>query len=83
MEMDRLYNELDWFGKNQIEFIFVCDANFGMLPRDYEIVQKAIKVKQNYGYPHVLSVQGQKMLEKDHIKSRNYCMMVGYTKVVI
>ena len=30
----RLEDEMNWFSKNQIEFIFCCDANFGMFPRD-------------------------------------------------
>ena len=41
MNLDRVYSELDWFSKNKIEFIFCCDANFGMLPRDFEIALKA------------------------------------------
>ncbi len=35
--MDRLKAELDWFSQNKIEFIFCCDANFGILKRDVEI----------------------------------------------
>ena len=60
MEMERLYDELVWFGVNKIEFLFVCDANFGMLQRDYDLVKKAIEVKNTFGYPHVISVQATK-----------------------
>ncbi len=60
MDMDKLEKELMWFAKNKIEFIYVCDANFGMLPRDMEISKKAIEIKKKYGYPHVLSVQTTK-----------------------
>ena len=60
MELDRVFAELDWFSKNKVEFIFCCDANFGMLPRDYEIAKKAVENKKKYGYPHVLSVQNTK-----------------------
>ena len=60
MEMERLELEMEWFGKKNIEFIFVCDANFGMLPRDYSLVKKAIEVKKEFGFPHVLSVQATK-----------------------
>ena len=60
MELERLYLELEWFGQKKIEFIFICDANFGMLPRDLEIVKHAIEIKKIYGYPHVLSVQATK-----------------------
>ena len=60
MELDRVFDELDWFSKKKIEFIFCCDANFGMLPRDYDIALKAVENKKKYGYPHVLSVQNTK-----------------------
>ena len=57
--MDKLEKELMWFAKNKIEFIYVCDANFGMLPRDMEISKKAIEIKKIW-LPHVLSVQTTK-----------------------
>jgi len=60
IEIEKLYKELEWFAKRKIEFIFVCDANFGMLPRDYDISKRAVELKKNYGYPHVLSVQATK-----------------------
>ena len=49
MELDRVFDELDWFSKKKIEFIFCCDANFGMLPRDYDIALKAVENKKKYG----------------------------------
>ena len=60
MDMKKLKAELAWFAEHKIEFIFVCDANFGMLKRDYEIAEYAVAVRKEYGYPHVLSVQTTK-----------------------
>ncbi len=60
MDLDRVFRELDWFSKHKVEFIFCCDANFGMLPRDYEIAKRAAENKKKYGYPKVLSVQNTK-----------------------
>ena len=34
---------------HKVEFIFCCDANFGMLPRDYDLVKYAAKVKSKTG----------------------------------
>lgn len=59
-DIERLYNEIDWFSKNKIEFVFCCDANFGILKRDLDIVRYFIKNKQKYGYPKALSVQSTK-----------------------
>src|SRR5258708_3025399 len=59
-EMDRLRAELDWFSQRKIEFIFCCDANFGILPRDVEIAEYAAANKRASGYPKALSVQNTK-----------------------
>jgi radical SAM superfamily enzyme YgiQ (UPF0313 family) len=59
-EMDRLLGEVDWFAKHRIEFVFCCDANFGILPRDVEIAQYVADSKGDRGYPHALSVQNTK-----------------------
>lgn len=58
--MGRLQAEMNWFADNHIEFIFCCDANFGILARDIEITQFAVDTKGRTGYPHALSVQNTK-----------------------
>ena len=64
-DMDRLFGELDWFSNNKIEFIFCCDANFGLFKkRDLEIVDKVMENKKKYGYPKVFSVQSTKNATK-------------------
>ena len=58
---DRLFLEADWFTQNKIEFIFCCDANFGMYKeRDYAIAKRFADNKRDHGYPHALSVQNTK-----------------------
>jgi len=59
-EFERLINELEWFAKHEIQFVFCCDSNFGILDRDVKIAQNAVKVKRSYGFPHALSVQNTK-----------------------
>lgn len=55
-----LYRELDWFSANKIEFIFCCDANFGILPRDLDLAKRAAANRRKGGYPAALSVQNTK-----------------------
>ncbi|MEK7790073.1 MAG: radical SAM protein [Deltaproteobacteria bacterium] len=57
---ERLFRDIDWFSENKIEFVFCCDANFGIFPRDLEIVQYMAKNKAKYGYPQAFSVQNTK-----------------------
>ena len=59
-DMDRLFRELEWFAEKKIEFIFCCDANFGIMRRDLELAEYAAKVKAQTGYPKALSVQNTK-----------------------
>jgi radical SAM superfamily enzyme YgiQ (UPF0313 family) len=59
-DFERLLREVDWFAGNKVEFIFCCDANYGMLKRDYDITKYVADVKQRFGYPRALSVQNTK-----------------------
>ncbi len=59
-DLERLMREVDWFADHQVQFIFCCDANFGILPRDLEIAQYVAATKQTRGYPIALSVQNTK-----------------------
>ncbi len=57
---ERLYRELEWFGKSGGDIIFCCDANFGMLKRDYELAEFAVLIKKIYKHPRILTVQNTK-----------------------
>ena len=57
---ERIYKEIDWFSEHKIEFVFCCDANFGIFGRDREIAEKVAINKKQYGYPKVFSVQNTK-----------------------
>ncbi len=59
-ELDRLFLELEWFVNNKIEYIFVCDANFGIQKRDVEIAQHVAALRGKTGYPQGFSVQSTK-----------------------
>ncbi|CCQ73094.1 B12-binding domain-containing radical SAM protein [Magnetospira sp. QH-2] len=58
--MERLKAEAEWFSRNRIEFIFCCDANFGILPRDADLARIVAALKADSGYPGALSVQNTK-----------------------
>jgi tRNA A37 methylthiotransferase MiaB len=58
--MDRLKSEADWFAAKKIEYVFCCDANFGIQPRDVDLAKYVAHVKKTTGYPVALSVQNTK-----------------------
>lgn len=57
---ERLFAEVDWFAEKKIEYIFCCDANFGIQKRDVDIANYVADVKKQTGYPVALSVQNTK-----------------------
>ena len=59
-EEERLRAEVDWFAQHQIDFIFCCDANFGIQKRDVDLAKYVAEVKARTGYPKALSVQNTK-----------------------
>ena len=54
--IDRIYKEIEWFSAHKIEYVYCCDANFGALKRDIDIVKKVAKIKNKTGFPKKLSV---------------------------
>lgn len=59
-DLERIRQEANWFADHKIEYIFCADANFGILPRDLDIVNYVAEIKQKKNYPHALSVQNTK-----------------------
>lgn len=55
-DLERVLMEVEWFANHRIEYIFCCDANFGILPRDLEIAKFLAETKKGRGYPHVLNI---------------------------
>lgn len=55
--LERVFAELEWIGKNKCGFVSITDANFGMfVERDNLIADKLLEVQEKYGYPYTFSV---------------------------
>jgi len=65
-DIGRLNLEVAWFAEHNIEFIFCCDSNFGIFPRDMDIVSTVARYKKKTGYPQVLSVQNTKNSDRSY-----------------
>ena len=81
-EADRLFAEVDWFAKKKIEYVFCCDANFGILHRDVQIAQHVAQVKQATGYPVALSVQNTKNATERAYETQKILSDAGLNKGV-
>jgi len=49
--IDRLKDELLWMAKHDVFFIFLADANWGMLKRDIELSEYIGQLKRDFGTP--------------------------------
>jgi tRNA A37 methylthiotransferase MiaB len=59
-EMERLQAEIAWISAHEINYVYCCDANFGILPRDIELVESVARHKAETGFPRVMGVQNTK-----------------------
>lgn len=78
----RLYKEIDWFADHKIEFIFCCDANYGILVRDVDITKYVVDSKLKKGYPKALSVQNTKNATDRSYEVQKLLASVGLNKGV-
>lgn len=72
--IERLRAELELFGKLGVHTIVACDANFGILPGDYDFVKTMIQTRERYGFPRALETSWAKN------KSENFYRIVRLMK---
>ncbi|MGV9245444.1 cobalamin-dependent protein [Streptomyces sp. NPDC003710] len=51
---DRVREEIKWIAKNEILFLFIADANWGMLSRDVDISRHITDCAKEHGAPNVV-----------------------------
>ena len=54
--LERVYADLEWVAAHKMEYVGVADANFGMFPRDEQIVDFLIDLNRRTGYPKKFQV---------------------------
>lgn len=79
---ERLRREVEWFAGHRIEFVFCCDANFGILPRDVALVEYVAAVKERTGFPRALSVQNTKNATERAYRTQKILSDAGLNKGV-
>lgn len=80
--LERLQAEAEWFVRHAIAFIFCCDANFGLLPRDEILADTLVALHKRWGYPQIVALQNSKNItDRVHsIQKRLY--QAGLTREV-
>lgn len=66
--LERIFEDLEWAGKNKIGYVTIADANFGCFKeRDMYITEKMVEVQKKYGYPETVDASWYKNLTKEVI----------------
>ncbi len=55
-DLQRVKDEIEWVGRNEIRVLWIADANYGLYDRDIEISQFIVDTKAKYGYPQEIVV---------------------------
>lgn len=58
--LERLREEMLWLSRRQIDSWYICDANFGILPQDAELVDYMVWLRQEYGFPRTINTNWAK-----------------------
>lgn len=72
--MERIRAEIEWFGRNKIEYIMIVDSNFGILERDSDIADLFAQQREQTGYPFLCSLTYAK-----HSSKRVFDLVVKFT----
>lgn len=51
---DRLRSEMIFLAERGVDSWYICDANFGILPQDAELVEEIVRLRQHYGVPRTV-----------------------------
>jgi radical SAM C-methyltransferase len=51
---ERLCAEMTYLAQREVDSWFICDANFGILPQDAEVVQEIVRLRSHYGFPRTV-----------------------------
>ena len=51
--LQKVFEDIEWMGKNNVDLLAVADANFGIFKeRDFAIAEKICEIKQKYNSPN-------------------------------
>jgi radical SAM superfamily enzyme YgiQ (UPF0313 family) len=80
--LERVYAELEWIGKNSCDFVSITDANFGIFPeRDSLIADKLIEVQQTYNNPKAYTISWAKNQKREIIEIVKKLIYKGGSKI--
>ena len=81
--MEQIYADFMWAGERSIPYIFLCNANFGILPRDIQVAEFLAEARAKYGYLQGVSTQNAKNPKKHTIQALKVLEKAGLNKATV
>lgn len=81
--IDQVSREIEWFAQHKIPYIFLANANFGILKQDVQIAKKLAEVKKATGYPEGISVQNAKNPKPHTLEALEILEKAGLNKATV
>ena len=80
--LERVYHELEWIGRNECDFVSLTDANFGIFPeRDSLIADKLIAVQKEYSNPKAYTIAWAKNQKQEVVEIVRKLIFEGGSKM--
>lgn len=81
-ELERVFAELEWIGRNKCDFVSITDANFGIFPeRDDLIADKLIAVQKEYNNPKAYTISWAKNQKREIVEIVKKLINEGGAKI--
>ena len=81
--LDQIYDDVMWLGQNKIPYVFLCNANFGILKRDVQIAEFFAEAKEKFGHLEGVSTQNAKNPKKHTIDALKVLEHAGLNKATV
>jgi radical SAM superfamily enzyme YgiQ (UPF0313 family) len=82
-QLDCIKQEAWWFGNHRIPYIFLANANYGILKQDVEIAKALAEVKKATGFPEGISVQNAKNPKPHTLEALEILEQAGLNKATV
>ena len=82
-DMAQIRADIMWAGERRIPYVFLCNANFGLLPRDIEVAEIFAECRAKYGCPDAVSTQNAKNPKKHTIEALKTLQRAGLNKAAV
>ncbi len=81
--LEQVHADIKWIAEREIGYLFLCNANFGILERDIQVAEIFAEVRAKYGYPESMNTQNAKNPKSHTIQALKILEKAGINKATV